>query len=90
MQTLKSPNKTKHINMRINYIRELINARIISLHFIGTDANVADMLTKALPTVVYERHSKIIMHGHNGISPFNSDSVYSMEQIYTMIELENL
>jgi hypothetical protein len=89
-KTLKSPNKTKHINMRINYIRELINARIISLHFIGTDANVADMLTKALPTVVYERHSKIIMHGHNGISPFNSDSVYSMEQIYTMIELENL
>lgn len=87
-KTLKSTNKTKHINLRINYIRELINARIISLHFIVSEENVADMLTKALPTVRFERHTNILMHGHNGISPFQHESIQTMEQVYATIGVD--
>ena len=84
--TLKSTTKTKHINLRINYIRELINARIISLHFIVSEENVADLLTKALPTVRFERHTNILMRGHNGINPLQHESVQTMEQIYAVID----
>lgn len=83
-RTLKSTNKLKHINNRINYIRELINARVIELHFIVSEFNVADVLTKALATVPHERHVEILLHGHNGISPFNA-SVQTLEQVNLMI-----
>jgi hypothetical protein len=48
-RTLKSPNKLKHINSRINYIRELINARIIELHFISSEFRVLTCLPSHLP-----------------------------------------
>ena len=89
-KTLKAPNKTKHINMRINYIRELINARIISLHFIMSEKNVADMLTKALLCERFDRHNSILMHGHNGISPFEQEGVMTMEEVNLMIEKDCL
>ncbi len=47
--TLKTNSKVKHMNMRIQAIREWINAGLIAIHFVPTDHNVADMLTKALP-----------------------------------------
>jgi hypothetical protein len=47
-ETLRSGHKTKHINVRINYIREQLNQRTVSLHFVPTELNVADVLTKPL------------------------------------------
>ena len=47
-ELLKSNHKTKHINMRINFIRECINSAIVSLYFVPTGMNVADILTKPL------------------------------------------
>ncbi len=47
-ELLKTNHKTKHINMRINFIRECINCGIVSLYFVPTDMNVADILTKPL------------------------------------------
>jgi len=52
--------------MRINFIRECINNRIIELHFVPTDKNVADLLTKALGFGIFTRHSDILLHGFNG------------------------
>lgn len=64
---LKVNHKARHINMRIHYIRELINARIIELVFVPTKFNVADVLTKALSYELHVRHIDILMHGHGGV-----------------------
>lgn len=61
---LKATNKVKHINVKIHYIRELINERVIELVFVPTDYNVADVLTKALDRTKHERHTDVLLHGH--------------------------
>jgi len=65
-KTLKVRSAVKHINVRINYIRELINARVIELVFVPSKYNVADVLTKALARLDHERHTKILLEGHEG------------------------
>jgi len=65
-KTLKVRSAVKHINVRINYIRELINARVIELVFVPSKYNVADVLTKALARQDHERHTKILLEGHTG------------------------
>jgi hypothetical protein len=58
------------MNMRIQAIREWINAGLIAIHFVPTDHNVADMLTKALPRPIIERHRDILMMGHGGVEKY--------------------
>ena len=65
-KTLKVRSAVKHINVRINYIRELINARVIELVFVPSKYNVADVLTKALARLEHERHTRILLEGHQG------------------------
>jgi hypothetical protein len=78
-ETLKTSSKTKHINVRINYIREVINQRVIELHFVSTDENVADILTKGLPYPVFVRHQQILLNG------FDND--YKFESLFFMTEV---
>ena len=49
--------------MRINYIRECINKKIVEIAFIKGEKNVADMLSKPLPPEVFERHRKHLLEG---------------------------
>jgi hypothetical protein len=70
--TLKTGHKTKHINMRINFIREAINSRIISLFLTESKYNVANVLTKPTMGMLYEVHSTILMEGHGGKDPFEN------------------
>ncbi len=67
--TLKSNNRVKHLNMRIQLIRELIQEGIIAVHFVPTKHNVADMLTKALPRSQFEHLRTILILGHGGKEP---------------------
>jgi len=41
--------RTKHIDIRYHYIREVVEQGEVALFFIPTDKNPADMLTKNLP-----------------------------------------
>ena len=41
--------RRKHINVKHHYIRELIENESISVHWISTENQLADLLTKALP-----------------------------------------
>lgn len=43
-------NRTKHIDVRYHFIRDHIQKRAIAPTFCPTDSNLADLLTKALPT----------------------------------------
>ena len=46
--------RTKHIDIRYHYVREAIENDIISLSYLHTNDQVADVLTKALPRVKLE------------------------------------
>jgi hypothetical protein len=65
-ENLKVGVKTSSINMRVNYIRELINRRVITLVFIPGAINTADILTKSLPEADFKRHEYNLQYGYDG------------------------
>eukprot|EP01034_Spumella_vulgaris_P047527 gene47527-biopygen36851 len=68
-ETLKTNHRVKHINVRIQSIRELITQGIFAIHFVPTAHNVADILTKALPVTQFKFLRNILMLGHGGQEP---------------------
>ena len=60
---------SSHLVMRINYIHECVEAGIISLKYINTLNEVADVLTKLLPVEPHEQHSRFLLEGHNSQEP---------------------
>jgi len=65
---LKTTHKTSAINVRVNFIRQCINNRIIELHFIPSKLNVADIMTKQLSVEEHERHTYRLLSGFDGRS----------------------
>jgi hypothetical protein len=65
-KTLKQTHKSRHIQVRISFIRECFNKRLIEVKFCPTDLNVADVLTKPLPSESFNKHIDKIMMGFNG------------------------
>ena len=47
--------RTKHIDVRHHFIREQIENKTISLAYIKTTEMTADLLTKALPRIAFQR-----------------------------------
>ncbi|WJX12614.1 hypothetical protein P8452_03091 [Trifolium repens] len=47
--------KTKHIDIRHHYIRDLVENKIVVLEHVGTKEQVADIYTKALDAVQFEK-----------------------------------
>ncbi|WJX12365.1 hypothetical protein P8452_02875 [Trifolium repens] len=55
---LKNPvqhSKTKHIDIRHHYIRDLVENKIVILEHVGTKEQIADIFTKALDAVQFEK-----------------------------------
>jgi hypothetical protein len=46
--------KTKHIEIRYNYIRDMVDKGAVKLQYVGTNEQVADVLTKPLFRVKFE------------------------------------
>ncbi len=46
--------KSKHIEIRYFYIRDLVHKGAVKLEYMGTDEQVADVLTKPLSRVKFE------------------------------------
>jgi hypothetical protein len=47
--------KTKHIDIRHHYIRDLVENKIVTLEHVGTKEQVADIFTKALDANQFEK-----------------------------------
>ena len=47
--------KTKHIDIRHHYIRDLVENKIVTLEHVGTKEQVADIFTQALDAVQFEK-----------------------------------
>ena len=43
-----SSNKTRHVNLKFHFVKDLIDDNVIKLKFIRTDEMIADFLTKAV------------------------------------------
>jgi hypothetical protein len=48
--------RTKHIAYRFFFIRDLITNGDITMEYINTLLNTADMFTKPLPTAIFQQH----------------------------------
>jgi len=46
--------RTKHINNKFHFIRNLVQDGIVKLEYVSTDEQAADILTKALPNKKFE------------------------------------
>ena len=46
--------KSKHIEIRYFYIRDMVQKRAIKIQYVSTDEQVADVLTKPLSRVKFE------------------------------------
>jgi hypothetical protein len=46
--------KSKHIEIRYHYIRDMVQRGALNLQYISTDEQVADVLTKPLSRVKFE------------------------------------
>ena len=51
--------RTRHIGVRINFMRELKESGIIEVDWVPTEQNCADMFTKNLPGKAFTRHAQL-------------------------------
>jgi hypothetical protein len=57
--------RRKHINVRYHWIREQINNKVLALHWIPTEQQLADVLTKGLTRVPFLRCRSALMSNNN-------------------------
>ena len=50
--------KTKHINMRFNYVRDLTTQKKLNMVYISTHEMLANPFTKLIPRDVFRKHMK--------------------------------
>ena len=84
-KVLKMTNKTRHIQKIINFIREQINNRVMSLKFVPGYMNPADVLTKPLGREAFHRHTTTLLEGFNGLTNPEGDRAY-----LTLSDLEDM
>jgi hypothetical protein len=52
--------RSKHIDIRFHYIRKVINDKLVELYFIDGENNPADMLTKNLGRIKFQKFRGMI------------------------------
>jgi hypothetical protein len=55
--------RVKHIDLRHHWLNRLVDTGIISMNYVNTKDNIADILTKPLSTLDFEKFTKFIV-GH--------------------------
>lgn len=83
--TLKTTPKSRHIQPKINHIRERLNAGDIQILFIPSHLNVADTLTKPLALDFFTKHRDKLLHGFQDVDELFKDLV-SLEDIMKKLE----
>ena len=51
-----SSTRTKHIDIKYHLVRDMVHEKRIALEYVPTTEMVADVLTKPLDRVLFERH----------------------------------
>jgi len=66
-------NNSMHLTMRLNFIHECVENKIIQLKYINTNEEVADVLTKLLSIDPLTFHREKLLNGHYGVMPNTTD-----------------
>jgi hypothetical protein len=53
--------RTKHINVRVHFVRQLCEEKVVQFKYISTEHNIADMFTKPLGRTKFVFHRSQIM-----------------------------
>ena len=53
--------RTKHINIKLHHFREYVDNGSISIHYLSTDQQPADVLMKPASLPVFEKHRKSLI-----------------------------
>ena len=77
--------RTRHIGVRLNYLRELKEDGIIQVKWIKLEENVADILTKNLPAPIFKKHVKAL-----GVGTWNSKIENYSESEHGIQKLKNV
>ena len=56
--------RTKHIDVRHHFIRDLIHMKILEVVFVRSEENVADILTKHVSEILFKKHAEKLLAGH--------------------------
>ena len=56
--------RTKHIDVRFHFIRELTRSKTISVEYVPTKEQRAHILTKALTGAIFNEHRDFLMNLH--------------------------
>jgi hypothetical protein len=62
-------NNVSHIIVRLNYIQQEVLAKTVEIKFIGTDDQVADILSKPLTEEKLLKFKYYLLNGFDGVSP---------------------
>jgi hypothetical protein len=53
--------RTRHMNIKYHHFRNAVLSGLVSIHAIGTDDQMADVLTKPLALDLFKKHRMGIM-----------------------------
>lgn len=59
----KSVTRSRHFDIKLFYMADLIQRGIVILQYVTTEHQIADILTKATPTAIFNRLSAFLMGG---------------------------
>jgi hypothetical protein len=60
-KTPKMRPRTKHLNIKYHHFRQHVQSGLLSLHYVSTDHQIADIFTKPLAEDSFQRHRKQII-----------------------------
>ena len=55
-----SHNRTKHIDIRFHFIRDHFNKKMISMHYVESGENIADLMTKPGTLYKYRKFERML------------------------------
>ena len=60
--------RSKHIDIRLHFVRDVIESKIVGVEKVSTEDNPFDMMTKSLPRSKF-RHCLNLINMESGVSP---------------------
>ncbi|GJR71521.1 hypothetical protein Tco_0083886 [Tanacetum coccineum] len=81
--------KTKHIDIRYHFIKEHVEMGTVELYFVGTEYQLADLFTKALPKERFEylvHRIVVIMAQQQHAADVHSDELYPPNKRYDLMD----
>nr|GEV38186.1 copia protein [Tanacetum cinerariifolium] len=84
-----SHSRTKHIDIQYNFIKEHVKKGMVELYFVGTEYQLADLFTKALPKELFEylvHRIVIIMEQPQRPADVHPDELCTPKKCYALMD----